>query len=242
MTRAQLMIVGLLLTQHSNLLVSGEPCLKDKGKYDVSLSVEAQFEPGSNDTVLKNLQGIVDPLGMDKVEAEVLIKATDALFHEYNAEHNFSADDICRMHKVWLGDIYEWAGQYRNVNISKGDFSFAMAAQVPKLMNLFQFEQLAMYTPCKFQNRNDVAKALAEVHVELVLIHPFREGNGRCSRLLASIMALQAGLPVLDFTIISHSKKQDYFMAVQSGIDRNYEPMQQLFSEIIEVSILASLK
>jgi len=215
--------------------------LKDKGKYDVSLSVEAQFEPGSNDTVLKNLQGIVDPLGMDKVEAEALIKATDALFHEYNAEHKFSADDICRMHKVWLGDIYEWAGQYRNVNISKGDFSFAMAAQVPKLMNLFQFEQLAMYTPCKFQNRNDVAKALAEVHVELVLIHPFREGNGRCSRLLASIMALQAGLPVLDFTIISHSKKQDYFMAVQSGIDRNYEPMQQLFSEIIEVSILASL-
>jgi len=33
----------------------------------------------------------------------------------------------------------------------------------------------------------------AEVHTELVLIHPFREGNGRCSRILASIMALQAG-------------------------------------------------
>lgn len=218
------------------------PYLKDKGRYDVSRSVEAQFEPGSNDTVLKNKQGIVEPLEMDRVEAEALIKATDALFHEYDAEHKFSADDICHLHKVWLGDIYEWAGQYRNVNISKGDFSFAMAAQVPKLMNRFETEQLAMYTPCKFQNRNDVAKALAEVHVELVLIHPFREGNGRCSRLLASIMALQAGLPVLDFTIISHSKKQDYFMAVQSGMDRNYEPMRQLFSEIIEDSIQASMK
>jgi len=223
-------------------MISGEPCLKDKGRYDVSRSVEAQFEPGSNDTVLKNKQGIVEPLEMDRVEAEALIKATDALFHEYNAEYKFSADDICHMHKVWLGDIYEWAGQYRNVNISKGDFSFAMAAQVPKLMSRLEMEQLAKYTPCKFQNRNDVAKALAEVHVELVLIHPFREGNGRCSRLLASIMALQAGLPVLDFSIISHSKKQVYFMAVQSGMDRNYDPMQQLFSEIIEVSILASMK
>jgi len=61
--------------------------LKNKGRYDVSHSVEAQFEPGSNDTVLKNKQGIVDPLEMDRVEAEALIKATDALFHEYDAEH-----------------------------------------------------------------------------------------------------------------------------------------------------------
>jgi cell filamentation protein len=44
-----------------------------------------------------------------------------------------------------------------------------------------------------------VADALAVVHVELVLIHPFREGNGRTARLLAVVMGLQAGLPALFF-------------------------------------------
>ena len=85
-----------------------------------------------------------------------------------------------------------------------------MAAQIPKLMTRFETEQLKKYTPCIFSQRQDVIRALAEVHTELVLIHPFREGNGRCSRILASIMALQAGLPVLDFSLISGSKKEDY--------------------------------
>ena len=211
--------------------------MKKIGRYDVSGSIEAQFEPGSNDTVLKNKLGITDSVKMDKVEAEALIKATDALFHEYDADHQFSADDICHMHKVWLGDIYEWAGQYRSVNISKGDFSFAMAAQIPKLMAQFEKEQLAKYTPCIFSNRDEVVKALAEVHAELVLIHPFREGNGRCARILTSIMALQAGLPVLDFSVISGPRKLDYFAAVQSAMDRDYVVMEELFAVIIENSI-----
>jgi cell filamentation protein len=210
-----------------------------KDRYDVSGSVEAQFQPGSNDTVLRNKLGITDPVEMDRVEAKSLIKATDALFHEYDAEHQFTADDVCHMHKVWLGDVYEWAGKYRTVNISKDDFSFAMAAQLPKLMDQHEKDQLAKYTPCNYSDRNVVVKALAEVHTELVLIHPFREGNGRCSRILASIMALQAGLPVMDFSLISGPRKLDYFAAVQMGMDRNYGPMEELFREIIESSIRA---
>lgn len=216
--------------------------MKMKGRYDVSGSVEAQFEPGSNETVLKNKLGITESNEMDRLEAEALIKATDSLFHEYAVDHRFTSDDICHMHRLWLGAIYEWAGKYRSVNISKGDFSFAMAAQVPKLMEQLGVEQLAKYTPCNFEGRDEIVKALAEVHVELVLIHPFREGNGRCSRILASIMALQAGLPVLDFSLISGARKVDYFAAIQMGMDRNYVPMGKLFAEIIENSIIASLR
>ena len=127
--------------------------MKKKGRYDVSGSIEAQFEPGSNDTVLRNKLGIADSDVMDRIEAEALIKATDALFHEYDVEHKFNAGDICHMHKVWLGDIYEWAGNYRSVNISKGDFSFAMAAQIPKLMDQFEKDQLTKYTPCRGSHR-----------------------------------------------------------------------------------------
>ncbi|MES9945573.1 MAG: Fic family protein [Candidatus Thiodiazotropha sp.] len=211
--------------------------MKKEGRYNVSDSIEAQFEPGSNNTVLRNKLGITDPNEMDRVEAQALINATDALIHEYDAEHQFCAADICHLHQTWLGNIYEWAGKYRSVNISKDDFSFAMAAQIPKLMGILEAEQLKKYTPCIFENRNDVIKALAEVHTELLLIHPFREGNGRCSRILTSIMALQAGLPILDFSLISEVKRQDYISAVQNGMDRNYIPMEKLFEEIIEISI-----
>ena len=55
--------------------------MKDKGRYDISGSIEAQFEPGSNDTVLRNKLGIAESGEMDKVEAIALIKTTDTLFH-----------------------------------------------------------------------------------------------------------------------------------------------------------------
>ena len=58
--------------------------------------------------------------------------------------------------------------------------------------------------------------------------------------LLSTLMALQAGLPLLDFNLISEVKKQEYIAAVQTGLDRNYQPMQTLFLEIIEKSISAS--
>jgi cell filamentation protein len=52
-------------------------------------------------------------------------------------------------------------------------------------------------------------------------------------------MALQAGLPILDFSIIRGPKKKDYFTSVQIGLGRDYQPMEKLFEEIIEASIQA---
>jgi len=213
--------------------------LKNKGRYDVFGLSEAQYEPGSNDKVLKNFLGITDPGEMDRVEASSLKKATYTLIGESDQEHQFNVTDICHFHTTWLGDIYEWAGQYRKVNVTKDDFPFAMATYIPKLMEQFEQYQLSKYTPCIYQNREEVIKALAEVHVELVLIHPFREGNGRVARLLSTLMALQARLPLLDFSLISDQKKQEYFAAVQAGLDQNYQPMESLYSEIIENSISA---
>ncbi len=76
-------------------------------------------------------------------------------------------------------------------------------------------------------------EVLAVIHTELLLIHPFREGNGRIARLLAMLTGLQAGMPLLDFSLIKGKKKLGYFSAVRAGVDRNYEPMQQIFREVI---------
>jgi cell filamentation protein len=151
----------------------------------------------------------------------------------FDSYHRFTAQDLLWLHKFWLGEIFIWAGTYRTVNIGKGGFMFAAAAHVPELMRQFENQQLARLTPCRFTSIQEIAAALAEVHVELVLIHPFREGNGRIARLLSVLMALQAGLPPLDFSEIQGEKREEYFSAVQAGMDRNYQPMAKIFDRVI---------
>ncbi len=214
--------------------------MKKDGRYDVSGLTEAQFEPGSDEQVLKNQLGIKSSKEMDDAEASALERTMAGLVGQYNEKLRFTAADIRAIHKSWLGEIYEWAGEYRQVNVSKGDFPFAAAARVPALMEQFDGDVLERNTPCNFSERADVVRALAETHVELVLIHPFREGNGRLARILSTLMALQAGLPLLDFGLIAGERKEMYFAAVQVGLDKNYKPMEQLFAEIIERSLAAS--
>lgn len=209
-------------------------------RYDTSHLPEDQYEPGSNGTVLRNKLGIIDPEEMGIVETSALLQIQEKLIGEISTDHSFIAQDIYDMHRQWLEGIYAWAGNYRQVNIGKGGFQFAMAHAIPTLMAELERKQLRKYTPCLFENRDDVAQALAEVHVELMLIHPFREGNGRLGRLLATLMALQAGLPVFDFSALDGVRREEYFAAVRAGMDMNYKPMERLFNDLIERSLKAS--
>jgi len=203
------------------------------GKYSTEQSVEGQSEPGSRGPVLKNLQGIKHKRAMNQIEARELRRAVDELIQTFDQQHRFTERDIRRMHATWLGKIYAWAGKYRNVNLAKGDFPFATAREVPRLMLELERGPFRQFTPCRFTSHDEVAMALAVVHTELILIHPFRKGNGRLGRLLAVLMALQAGLPPLDFGGIKGRKRLEYFAAVRAGMDRNYEPMEKVFSDVI---------
>ncbi len=208
--------------------------MKKSGRYDTSKLVEVQFEPGSQGRVLKNLLGIKRKREMDEVESISLKIALDKLPDSYDENHRFIESDIKQMHKQWLGKIYDWAGKYRQVNVSKGNFSFAVARQVPGLMSDFEKSSLRKHTPCNFKYMKRIIQALAEVHVEFVLIHPFREGNGRLARIISTLMAAQARLPVLDFTDITGRKRKDYFNAINRGLEMDYKPMERIFSRIIE--------
>jgi len=193
--------------------------------------------PGSKGKVMRNLLDITTKKEIDRIETELLFETTDRLLDEFDNNRQFSTDDILEMHRRWLGSVYEWAGKYRQVKMSKGNFMFAAPAYIPQLMENFEKELLAKYTPCLFKSRQEVVFALAIVHTELILIHPFREGNGRIARLLATLMALQAGLPLLDFSGFEEERQEEYFAAIQCGLDRNYEPMTKIFTDIIARSL-----
>jgi len=210
-----------------------------KGRYSTSGLVEDQYMRGSDGKVLKNLLNVTTRQEMERVETELLFEVTDQLLDEFGKNRRFSADDISQIHRRWLGSVYEWAGKYRQVMMSKGNFMFAAPAHIPRLMADFEREILAKYTPCTFESRQEIITALAIVHTELILIHPFREGNGRMSRLLAILMALQAGLPLLDFSGFEKERREEYFTAVRYGLDRNYEPMEKVFTDVIDRSLQA---
>ena len=208
--------------------------MQPKNRYDTADLDENQFEPGSRQRVLKNLLGITSKRKMDQLEGREQVRALEELAASYDKDHQFTAADVSRIHQVWLGRIYSWAGRYRQVNVKKNEFPFAAAAQIQKLMVDFEAGPLRQHTPCRPTSIERLVASLAEVHVELVLIHPFREGNGRAARILAVLMGLQAGLPALVFDKISDRKRRLYFAAVQAGLDRDYNPMTNLFTAVVE--------
>lgn len=201
-------------------------------RYD-SVGPEAEFQPGSHSRVLRNRLSITTVGELERKESELLLAATQQTIDATRVDQRFTADDVRRMHHRWLGDIFEWAGEYRNVNIAKGSFMFAAATQVPRLMRDFELGVLREYTPCQFETIDDQATAIATVHAELILIHPFRDGNGRCARLLSVLMALQSGLPALDFGGVRAAKKRAYISAVHSALSRDYAPMIEVFRGVI---------
>jgi cell filamentation protein len=211
------------------------------GRYKAS-GPEAEFQPGSRGRVPRNRLGITSVRLLHLAESENLLAATQQIIDATRADQRFTGGDIRSMHLRWLGEVYEWAGEYRQVNIAKGGFMFAAASRVPRLMQDFERGPLRDYTPCGFAMLETQATALAIVHAELILIHPFRDGNGRCARLLATLMGLQAGLPALDFGGVRGTKKRDYIAAVHAALARDYAPMTAVFRAVIRRTLRSVAK
>lgn len=206
-----------------------------KDRYDTSGNPEAQYAPGSNAAVLANKLGISDKAEMDDTELSLLEQLYHAVISTTTEDQPIRVATIREWHRSWLGNVYVWAGQDRTVNIGKGGFQFAAAGQIPKLLDELERQFLAVHTPCVEMTEARLVEAIASVHIELILIHPFREGNGRLSRLLANVMALQAGWPELDFAVWDQDKPA-YFAAIRAGLGGD-QPMQQLVRRVLRESV-----
>ena len=141
------------------------------------VGAEAECEPGSNGLVLRNLLGITDPEEMANVEQGLLRQLYQAVLSDPACQERLTTAMLTSWHGSWLGNIYTWAGAERTVNVSKDGFPFATAAFISDLLLEFQQQQLDVLTPCKPKSIYELLDALSSVHVELILIHPFREGN-----------------------------------------------------------------
>lgn len=193
---------------------------------------EGEFESGSDGLVLRNKVGITTTADMDDLELSLLAQLYQEVLSQQLPTHRLSMTDLRDWHRWWLGNVYEWAGQERSVNMSKGGFGFAAVAQVPRLLQEFESHCLSRWTPCDSLGLDDLVEAIAVTHVEFILIHPFRDGNGRLSRLLADVMAVQAGHEPLDYSVWE-LRKHDYVKAIHAGLARNYALMCELVREAL---------
>jgi cell filamentation protein len=195
---------------------------------------ESEFQPGSRGRVLRNFLGITKAREMEEAETQALSAAQRAARTVYGPKHRFTPADIRRLHRMWLGSIYPWAGNYRTVNLSEGGCQFANGVLIPRLMANFGKNALRRHTPCGDGGEVTVARSLAEVHAQLILIHPFRDGNGRLARLIAVLMASQAGLNPLRLSALAGGGKRTYEQAIHAAKRGDYAPLEALFSCAIE--------
>ncbi len=211
---------------------------KQFGRYSVPM--EEDFEPESNNEVLKNYLNIKSKEDMEALEAQELERTELELLKIFDENYVFTANDICNIHELWLGDIYFFAGKYRTVNMVKDNFMFAPSTRIAHLMGKLETDFLKKYTPCHYSDIDELAQALGIIHIELILIHPFREGNGRTARLLADLMAMQAKKPPLNYLSIDQTKNQkgfeNYILAIHAGVAGNYVPIQKIFKILLEQS------
>ena len=152
--------------------------------------------------VITNKLGITDSPTLAREEERISKKSATRLF-EQNLLNNMSSGTwttLQDIHKVLFQDIYDFAGELRTVNISKGNFRF-----VP-VMYLSEAIKTIESLP---QNSFD---EIVEKYVEMNVAHPFREGNGRSMRLWLDHMLCVELQKTIDWSQID---KEKYLSAME---------------------------
>ncbi len=116
-------------------------------RYLSASGVEAESQPGSRGRVLRNKPGIHRKREMDRAEFEALTRAQTEFLEQVTTETRFTAETLRSMHRAWLGDLYQWAGEYRTVEMEKGGFRWPSAYLVAQNMAALEQVLLHRHTP-----------------------------------------------------------------------------------------------
>ncbi|CAI8748484.1 putative adenosine monophosphate-protein transferase Fic [Pseudomonas chlororaphis] len=176
-------------------------------------------------SVLKNKLNIQDMEALEAAEREITAVTLDGV--EYVAPP-YNLESFKLLHRQLFSALYTWAGEIRNVDISKGGTRFCTCGRI-------EAEALKIFSALQANKwlsglaKDDFCEKLAEFYCELNMIHPFREGNGRVQRIFFEYLALSAGYE-LDWEDVSQS---EWLKANIDGVNVNYGPMAEIFKRIV---------
>lgn len=181
----------------------------------------------SNTTVLINKLGIQDQSELNSVERQfVLLKSSQAeqetIFK--NIDFNFYKE----LHKQLFGDLYEWAGTVRSMNISKKGTIFCNFEDIERIGTL-KFQRLAEQNYLKGLTKSRFIDELTEFYHDMNMLHPFREGNGRTLRLFITLLVRNAG-----YTLNFSDCDNDLLMiATIKAAQGDFSLLKEVFSELV---------
>lgn len=159
---------------------------------------------------LENKLGINDSAELARVEEKIskskAIKLYESKIVEDSDIGKFSG--LAKIHKFLFDELYDFAGKIRTVNIAKGNFRFAPV----------------MYLESALKHINDMPQStfneIIEKYVEMNVAHPFREGNGRSTRIWLDLILKKELKLVIDWNKVD---KEDYLLAMERSPIKDVE-------------------
>ena len=160
--------------------------------------------------ILENKLGITDQAELAREEERISKKKAKDLFETgyLNTLEPGTFETLKKIHKYLFEDIYDFAGFLRNVNIAKGNFRFTPLAYLEEaIKNIEKMPQRAY-------------NEIIEKYVEMNIAHPFREGNGRSTRIWLDLILKKELGQVIDWSKID---KTDYLLSMERSPIKDVE-------------------
>lgn len=170
---------------------------------------------------IDNKLGITDSFKLANEEERISKKKALDLFQTgfLDSLEPGSVDALIQIHRYLFEDIYEFAGQIRNVNLAKGNFRFAPALYLAEaLKNIEKMPQSTF-------------DEIIEKYIEMNIAHPFREGNGRSARIWLDLILKSELKKVVDWSKVD---KDDYLLAMERSPVKDIEIKTLLFSALTD--------
>lgn len=171
--------------------------------------------------ILDNKLNITNQVDLAKAEEKISKQKAKQLFDSGDSDQAElgTFKGLCFIHAYLFGEIYAFAGKVRNVNIAKGEFRFAPVMYLEASLNHIDglpqenFEQII------------------EKYVEMNIAHPFREGNGRATRIWLDLILKSKLKQVIDWNKVD---KEDYLSAMQRSPVKDVEIKALLYSALTD--------
>ena len=160
--------------------------------------------------MLENKLGLTSSAELARMEEQLSKKKAVLLFEKgiLDSLPSGKFSTLQAIHRYLFEDIYEFAGEIRKVNMAKGNFRFAPL----------------MYLDAALENIDKMPQAdfdeIIEKYVEMNIVHPFREGNGRSARIWLDHMLKQEIGKVIDWSKVD---KEDYLLAMERSPVKDIE-------------------
>lgn len=160
--------------------------------------------------VLENKLGLLNGSDLAREEERISKQKAMRLFEENQLEtlEIGTFKGLSQIHQFLFEDVYAFAGKIRDVNMSKGNFRFA------PVMYLESALQHIDYMP------HQTFDEIVEKYVEMNIAHPFREGNGRATRIWLDMMFKSSLKQVVDWRFVN---KEDYLLAMERSPIKDIE-------------------